>query len=311
MFEAHEVEGARHWLFLWEIFEGVPKFYRDCFDQGVLSLKEDYRQSTLLSLFFEGSSPLRDEATNSFLRELRGRYDSVLKILANRGPCFYSDLKSEYGRAGSGSEKQLGGYLSTLVDKYQMVEKLQPIFAGKSPRKSRYVITDNFLSAWLNAISRNVKMARVRPVSKPLDRTDTMLAVHEGYAFEKMIHRLTQEASQKGVGDFELTDIIHGYWNKADGSDIEIDSVASNEDARIVRFGSCKRDAAAHTAKSLKKFKTHVTQFLRTKEGKRFTGWKIETALYSPEFTAKQIKSLEAKDYVCLDLLDFRRVLFG
>ncbi|MDA1090212.1 MAG: ATP-binding protein [Proteobacteria bacterium] len=311
MFDAHEVEGARHWLFLWAIFEGVPKFYRDCFDQGILSLRDDYRQSTLLNLFFEGSSPLRDEATNWFLRELRGRYDSVLKILANRGPCSYSDLKSEYGRAGSGGEKQLGGYLSTLTDRYQMVEKLQPIFAGKSSRKARYVITDNFLAAWLKAISRNVQMARVQPKPKPLERTDKMLAVHEGYAFEKMIRHLTEEASQKGVGDFELTDIIRGYWNKVDGSDIEIDLVASNEDARIVRFGSCKRDADAHTGQSLKKFATHIDRFLRTKEGKQFTGWTVEKALYSPEFTAKQRKSLGEKEYLCIDLLDFRRVLYG
>lgn len=311
MFEAHKVKGAAHWLFLWAMFEGVPKFYRDCFDQGVLSLRDDHRQSTLLHLFFEGSSPLRDEATNWFLRELRGRYDSVLKILANKGPCPYSVLKAEYGRAGSGGEKQLGGYLSTLIDRYQMVEKLQPIFAGKSSRKARYVITDNFLSAWLRALSRNVQMARVQPISKPLERADKMLAIHEGHAFEKMIRNLTEETSQKGVGDFELTDIVRGYWNKADGSDIEIDLVATNEDEKNVRFGSCKRNASAHDGKSLKKFEGHLDRFLKTKEGKRFTGWKIEKVLYSPEFKTKKRKSLEKSGYRCLDLADFRRFLLG
>ena len=75
-----------HRLFLWSIFEGVPKFYRDCFDQGVLKSNAGYRQKTLARLFFEGSSPLKDEADNWFLRELRGRYDSVLKLVARIGP---------------------------------------------------------------------------------------------------------------------------------------------------------------------------------------------------------------------------------
>ncbi|MCP5371030.1 MAG: hypothetical protein H6907_04785 [Hyphomicrobiales bacterium] len=75
-----------------------------------------------------------------------------------------------------------------------------------------------------------------------------MLRTHEGYGFEKMVRGLTEEASRKGVGDFLLTDLVRGYWNKADGSDIEIDLVALNDEDRVVRFGSCKRSAAAHDA---------------------------------------------------------------
>ncbi len=309
MFDTHGVNDPEHVLFLWAIFEGVPKFYRDAHDQGVLSLTDDFRQTTLLRLFFEGSSPLRDEATNWFLRELRGRYDSILKILANDGPCSLAQLKAEYSRAGSGGETQLGGYLTTLIDRYRMVEKLQPVFAGSRARKARYAITDNFLTAWLRGIARNVQMARVQPVAKPVARADEMLAVHEGYAFEKMIRQLTEEASRKGVGDFALTDIVHGYWNKADGSDIEIDMVAINDEDEIVRFGSCKRNAASHE-NSLNKFDIHIDRFMETKEGKHFTGWAIEKALYSPVFGANQRAKLTVKGFHCLDLNDFRQELY-
>ncbi len=310
MFKSHGVEVPEHMLFLWAIFEGVPKFYRDCFDQDVLSLTDDYRQTTLRKLFFEGSSPLRDEATNWFLRELRGRYDSLLKILANEGPCPLSQLKAEYLRAGSGGEAQLGVYLATLIDRYRMVEKLQPVFAGSRARKARYAITDNFLSAWLRGIARNVQMARVQPIDTPLARADAMLAVHEGYAFEKMIRLLTEESSRKGVGDFALTDFVRGYWNKADGSDIEIDMVAVNEDDKIVRFGSCKRNASSHSGEDLKKFNSHVERFQKTKEGRRFEGWDIEKALYSPVFEGGQRRFLEREGYRCLDLVDFRKALY-
>ncbi len=309
MFAAHGVMDEYHRLFLWTLFEGVPKFHRDCFEQDLLKPAKDHRRSTLRHLFFEGSSPLRDEAANWFLRELRGRYDSVLKILAAQGPCPYNVLKSEYACAGSSGEKQLGGYLATLMDKYRMVEKLQPVFAGDASRKARYSITDNFLSAWMLALARNVQSARIQPLEKPIGRADEILKNHEGYAFEKMIRQLTEECSRKGVGDFALTDVVRGYWNKADGSDIEIDLVACNEEEKIVRFGSCKRPAKAHDGKALENFNFHIERFLRTKEGRRFSGWTVEKALYSPKFPAKQRKILSGGGYACLDLENFRSFL--
>jgi hypothetical protein len=270
---------------------------------------EEYRRETLRRLFFEGSSPLRDEATNWFLRELRGRYDSVLKLLAKKGPCSYRELVAEYGSAGSGGEHQLSAYLQTLIERYQMIEKLLPVFAGDRSRKARYVIADNFLAAWLHALARNVQIARIRPVDQALGRTDTSLMTHEGFVFEKMVRLLTQECSRKGVGDFALTDIVRGYWNKADGSDIEIDLVALNEEGAVIRFGSCKRSASAHTAQSIRRLEEHAQRFLTTREGRRFSNWSIEKALYSPAFPAAQRHDLEAGGYVCRDLDDFTRYL--
>lgn len=258
MFDAHGVTDPSQRLFLWSLFEGVPKFYRDCHERGVLTLRDQFRRHTLRQLFFEGSSPLRDEATNWFLRELRGRYDSVLKLLAKKGPCSHRDLVVEYAKAGSGGEKQLSAYLQTLIGRYGMVERRQPVFAGDRSRKARYQITDNFLAAWLNALARNVQSARIRPIEEAVARADTALKTYEGFAFEKMIRLLTEECSRKGVGDFPLTDLVRGYWNKADGSDIEIDIVAYNDETATLRLGSCKRRASAHTHTALNTFDDHV-----------------------------------------------------
>src|SRR5439155_15545468 len=79
-------------LFLWNLFEGVPKFYRDCYEQGVLG---GDRQSLLRRIFFESSSPLRTEAENWFLRELRGQYDVVLKFVARHAGCLHNELLGE------------------------------------------------------------------------------------------------------------------------------------------------------------------------------------------------------------------------
>ncbi|MFN7740427.1 MAG: AAA family ATPase [Cyanobacteriota bacterium] len=75
LLQAHADTSPERLLFLWNLFEGVPKFYRDCFEQGVIAAD---RRTLLERMFFSSSSPLRTEADNWFLRELRGRYDLVL-----------------------------------------------------------------------------------------------------------------------------------------------------------------------------------------------------------------------------------------
>lgn len=309
MFEAHGVIDEQHQLFLWALFEGVPKFYRDCFEAGVLRPTPDYRAATLERLFFGGTSPLRDEADNWFLRELRGRYDSVLKLLANKGPCSNAELEAEYRKAGPGSEKQLGGYLKILIEKYRMLERLQPVFSTRQARKGRYYITDNFLAAWLGALARNVQRARVVPVADAVRRADEMLKPHEGIAFEKMIRLLTEECSRKAVGDFPVTEIVRGYWNKPDGSDIEIDLVARDDDRKIIRFGSCKRSAREHDRAAREAFMNHIQRFLTTKEGHRVVEWIQQHVLYAPAFHPGQRRAATGAGFQCLDLADFHDFL--
>ena len=306
MFRAHEVTSPYEWLFFWSLFEGVPKFYRDAYDQGVLKPDENYRRDVLRRLFFEGSSPLREEAANWFLRELRGRYDSVLKLLARLGPCSHGQLIAEYGRSGGATDKQIGGYLAILIDRFRMIEKLLPVFASDRARKSRYAIADNFLSAWLAAIGRNVDASRIQPIEACVDRAAAALETHEGFAFEKMVRALMEECSRRQVGDFPLSAIVRGYWNKPDGSDIEIDVVAYDEARKTVRFGSCKRSADKHEYAG---FSGHIGRFLRTAEGRRFAGWTIEKALYSPHFESADRQRHQAAGYRCVDLLDFARWL--
>ncbi|MCW2314204.1 ATP-binding protein [Rhodoferax antarcticus] len=55
-------------LFFWNLFEGVPKFYRDAYEQGVLGAD---RATLLKALFFSSCSCLRGEGAS--LEELAGR----------------------------------------------------------------------------------------------------------------------------------------------------------------------------------------------------------------------------------------------
>jgi hypothetical protein len=310
VFRAQGIDDPRAWLTLWSFFEGVPKFYRDAHAFGVLEVAPAQLGRQLIQrLFLEGSSPLRDEAENWFLRELQGRNVSILTFLADNPGCYMGDMGAALTRTNNSAE--LGAYLTNLIGKYKMVQKRLPVFSDAKSRNARYYLTDNFLEACLAVTTPAVHAARIRPMERTLDQAMARLYTHEGHAFEKLIRSLHVECSKKGKGDFELSDIELGYWNKPRDAarSIEIDVVALDSANRRVRFGSCKRAASAHDGTALRAFRGHVEAFLSSKEGKPLKGWSHELALFSPEFTPDEAVHLETEGFICKDLRSFA-VLF-
>jgi len=310
VFQAQDVRDPRCWLTLWGFFEGVPKFYRDAHDFECLQLDADALGRELIHrLFLEGSSPLRDEAENWFLRELQGRNVSILTFLADNDGCYVGDIAAALTKTGNSAE--LGSYLTNLVTKYKMVEKRLPVFSDAKSRNARYYVTDNFLQSCLAVTTPAVHASRIRPIERTLAQALDRLATHEGFAFEKLIRSLHVECSKKGKGDFELSSIELGYWNKPRDAtkSIEIDVVALDEPNKRVRFGSCKRSALAHTGQALAKFRGHVDGFMKSREGKRLTGWKTELVLFSPVFTEEQTQTHGHSGFVCKDLGTFGQYL--
>jgi uncharacterized protein len=312
VFVAQGVHDPSAWLTLWSFFEGVPKFYRDAHHFDVLRAPaHEIGQTVLSKLFLDGSSPLKDEAENWFLRELKGKSVSIIRYLAEHPGSYAGDLAAELSKTSSSAE--LGSYLAALTTKYKMVEKRLPVFAESKSRSARYFLTDNFLQACLAVISPAVNTARIRPVERALLEAAPRLQTLEGHAFEKLIRNLHVECSRKGKGDFALTSQQIGYWNKPRDTSrsIEIDVVALDDESKKVRFGSCKRSAASHTGSALKDFKTHVDAFLKTKEGKRVASWTHEYALFSPTFEAVEKSRLQATGFTCIDLRTFAGYLRG
>lgn len=216
---AHADDDPWRLLFLWNLFEGVPKFYRDAFEQGVLGAD---RRTVLRSLFFSSSSPLRNEADNGFLRELRGRYDMVLQFLAKHPGCTNADIEAAMADlSGPGEVRQVGGYLKILSERYRMIERRLPIFAPPRARSGRYYIRDNFLRAWLSALQRPVSAVAFRPVEGLIDQADERLAeveghVLEGHVLEGLVGQIYEERSRRGMGDFPLSERIQVYWDRSD-----------------------------------------------------------------------------------------------
>jgi uncharacterized protein len=296
----HADDDPMRLLFLWNLFEGVPKFYRDCYEQGVLGAG---RSDLLETMFFRSSSPLRTEADNWFLRELRGRYDLVLKFIARKPGCTHAEIAEHAKSMDPSKERQVGGYIKNLRDKFQMIERLLPIFAKPTARNGRFYLRDNFLRSWLAALAVPAASINFRPMERLLLQADERLAEAEGSGFERLVSTLYAERSRKGIGDFELTEEIRGYWDRAG---TEIDMVALSEKTRTIRFGSCKRNPE-RLVRNTEQFDGHVYRFLAL--NRSFEGWTVEKVGLSPHMDDEQREFLRRAGYIPQDLTDLTREL--
>ncbi|HHZ9317080.1 ATP-binding protein [Stutzerimonas stutzeri] len=293
--QAHADVEPERLLFLWSLFEGVPKFYRDAYEQSVLSAG---RSEVLRRLFFSSSSPLRNEADNWFLRELRGRYDMLLQYLAQHPGCTNANIEAAMAEvSGPGEVKQVGGYLKILSERYQMIERRLPIFAPPKARSGRYYIRDNFLRAWLSALQQPVSAVAFRPLEALLKQADERLMQVEGFALEDMAGQLYEERSRRGLGDFPLSERIQGYWDR---SDVEIDLVAIAADEKRIRFGTCKRNESRLLG-SIADLKMAAERFLNAQP--RFKSWTAEYVAIAPAISPELAQRLIAEGVIPQDLV--------
>lgn len=287
-------------LFLWNLFEGVPKFYRDCYEQNVLGAD---RKTLLRRIFFESSSPLRAEAESWFLRELKGRYDGMLKFVARNPGRTHKDLVNAFREACGNPEIQVGGYLKILMERFGLIERKLPVFAKPEAKRGRYYVTDNFLRSWLAALANPVSAIAFRPTEELVDEADLRLEEVEGGTLEKLAGQLYEERSRKGIGDFPLTHRVQGFWDKAD---TEIDLVAVNETTRTIRFGSCKR-SPSRLVSDVNNFKQHVGRFLQALP--KYQNWTKQFVGIAPDLDQSQRAVLARHEIVPEDLGDLLRGL--
>jgi AAA+ ATPase superfamily predicted ATPase len=296
----HAEPSPERLLFLWNLFEGVPKFYRDCYEQNVLAVD---RKTLLRRIFFESSSPLRSEAENWFLRELRGRYDVVLKFVARNPGRMHNELVQAIRVASGNPETQVGGYLKVLIERFGLIDRKLPAFAKPEAKRSRYYVTDNFLRSWLAALANPVSAIAFRPLRALIDEADQRLADVEGGSLEKLAGQLYEERSRKGIADFPITDRVQGFWDKGD---TEIDLVAVNATTETIRFGSCKR-SPGKLISDVNNFKRHVGRFLQTMP--KYRGWTQQLVAISPVLDANQRATLIKQAMIPQDLNDLTRGL--
>lgn len=293
--DAHADRDPERLLFLWNLFEGVPKFYRDAYEQGVLAAD---RSALLAGMFFRSSSPLRAEADNWFLSELRGRYDVVLKFVARRPGCSNADIEAHVREVSPSTAEQAGGYLKILTERYRMVERRLPVFARPDARRGRYYLRDNFLRSWLAALHSPVSAINFRPEPLLVAQADDRLAQVEGHGLERLVAQLYEERSRRGVGDFALTHRIEGYWDR---KNTDIDLVAMNDENRVVRFATIKR-SALRLPDGVAALPENIDRFLDVH--RQFRDWRHERVAIAPRLDRDLRARLEGQGVIAQDLTD-------
>lgn len=188
--------------------------------------------------------------------------------------------------------------MKVLIERFGLIERKLPILAKSEAKRSRYYITDNFLRSWLSALANPVSAIAFRPLNELIVEADQRLADAEGGSLEKLAGQLYEERSRKGIGDFPLTHRVQGYWDKAD---TEIDLVAVNENARTIRFGSCKRSPAKLIA-DVNNFKHHVDKFLAAMP--KYQNWIQQYVGIAPVLKANERAKLTRHGLIPQDLND-------
>lgn len=292
---AHAEPTPERLLTLWNLFEGVPKFYRDAWERGVLGAP---RRGLVREMFFASSGPLRAEADHWLLQELRGRYDLVLRYVAEHPGCTNADIAAWAKATDPGSERQVGGYLKVLDERYRLIERLQPVFAPPRSRSGRFYLRDNFLRAWMSALRAPVAASHFRPLDDLLDAAEARLDTGEGASLERLAAALVQERSRRGIGDFALSEEVRGWWDR---SGTEVDLVLVSEQDRRVRLGACKR-SGERLVRDLTRFDGHIERFVQSVP--RFRGWTVEKLAIAPTLPATHRQACAAAGYLSMDLDD-------
>ncbi|MGE6760739.1 ATP-binding protein [Corallococcus interemptor] len=290
---AHADPDPERLLLLWNLFEGVPKFYRDCFEQDALACSAP---DLLRRMFFLSSAPLRNEAENWFLHELRGRYDVVLKFIARNPGCSNGDLDAHVRQVSPESAEQTAGYVKILTERYELIERRLPIFAKKKERKGRYHVRDNFLRSWLSALAPFVSAVNFQPTEVLVQRANARLKEAEGTGLERLVATLYEERSRKALPGFALSHRVDGYW---DAQGTEIDLVAVDDTSQRIRFGTCKRDEEKLEA-SLTTTDGHIDRFMA--QMPRYRAYAVEKVAIAPRITADRAERIRARGWLTEDL---------
>ena len=131
-----------------------------------------------------------------------------------------------------------------------------------------------------------------------MQSADEALRVAEGHGLERLVGRLYEERSRKGLGDFPLTRMIDGYWDRAG---TEIDLVAVNDEDEVIRFGTCKR-SPQRLVPDLTRFDGHIERFLAAH--KRYQDWTIDKVAIAPSLDGELRARIGELGYLPQDLVD-------
>ena len=198
---------------------GVPKYIEHFVDKNCFSKK------MILHEMLRENSLFLEEGKNVLIEEFGKDYTTYFSILS-----LIASSKTSRSAIESILQKDIGGYLSRLEKEYQIIKKVQPIFAKPGSKSIKYFIDDNFLNFWFRFIYKNkgaVEIGNFNYITKIINRDYSTFC---GHFLEKYFReQLALSGEYSAIGN---------YWER--GNTNEIDIVAINEMDKKALIGEVK-----------------------------------------------------------------------
>ena len=195
-------------LALFTFTGGVAKYVNQLVDAGALDKDAMIRHiigpnSTFLN---EGKQNLIEEFGKDY-----GIYFSILSCIA-RGKNTRSEIEDVIG-------KEVGGYLTNLENKYELISKRQPLFEKSATKNVRYELGDVFYSFWFRFIFKYSYIIEIENYGKLQEIIQRDYNMFSGLMLERWFHRVGMES-----GDFTR---IGRWWDRKGNN--EIDMICEDE----------------------------------------------------------------------------------
>lgn len=238
-------------LALFTITGGVPWYVSLLMDKGHTT------KDRMLGYLTEDNSPFINEGKNILIEEFGPDYGMYFSILT----CIAGGMRTRGEIEGALRETNISSYLNRLEHYYGLITRNQPIFSKESSKKTRYVLSDCFLTLWFRffykyqSIIANDALAQLDIIIR---RDYDTLA---GFMLERYFERKLRE-----TGRYTR---IGGYWDRK--GENEIDLIAVNEIEGTAEVYEIKMQSKRYDAAALSTKIEHLLQNCKELRGMKIT----------------------------------------
>lgn len=205
-----------------------------------VSLLMDNMKNTkkkMLSFITSYNSPFLNEGKNVLIEEFGTDYTVHFSILT----CIAGGMKTRGEIENILNMGNIGSYLVRLERYYGLIEKHLPIFAKENSKKTRYVLSDNFLTLWFRFVYKYqsfIENDALEQLARIIERDYESFA---GFMLERYFERKLRETKR-----FTR---IGGFWDRK--GENEIDLIAVNEIDRHAEIYEVKMQEKRYDEKRL------------------------------------------------------------
>jgi len=194
-------------LSFFAITGGVPKYVELFCDNNALTLKK------MVEYAVRENSPFTEEGRNLLIEEFGKNYATYFSILGAIAEGINTQNQIQMLVGG----KSIGGQLKRLIEDYEVLSRMRPIFSNSGTHAVRYEIKDPFIKFWFYYFDRNRALIEIRNFGHLRKIVLENFPTYSGDMLERYFRQMLAESG-------EYVEI--GSWWKPGKEQYQIDIVA-------------------------------------------------------------------------------------